>query len=58
VCSQANIPFKDVTMGLIVPKISSSTLPVAVGALGALVMPYNIYFQVAAASSLLFIPYN
>ncbi|GAX77144.1 hypothetical protein CEUSTIGMA_g4590.t1 [Chlamydomonas eustigma] len=48
---EADIPLQEVTMGLIVPKISSATLPVAVGALGALVMPYNIYFQSSIVNS-------
>mmetsp|Transcript_11202 Transcript_11202/g.24121 ORF Transcript_11202/g.24121 Transcript_11202/m.24121 type:complete len:597 (+) Transcript_11202:151-1941(+) len=41
----AQIPAKDLVVGLVVPKLDSRTLPVAVGALGALVMPYNIFFQ-------------
>ncbi len=31
--------------GLFIPKVPSGSIPVLVGALGALVMPYNIYFH-------------
>ena len=44
--TQADVPISEVAQGLFVPVLSSRTLPVAVGALGALVMPYNIFFQV------------
>ena len=41
----AQIPPIPLIEGLIIPQLSSRTLPVAVGALGALVMPYNLFFQ-------------
>ena len=44
--AQADIPAKDLVEGLLVPQLSRRTLSVAVAALGALVMPYNVYFQV------------
>lgn len=41
----------EVAKGLFIPTLSSRTLPVAVGALGALVMPYNIFFQSSVVNS-------
>lgn len=40
----AQIPPIPVIEGLVIPQLSSRTLPLAVGALGALVMPYNLFF--------------
>uniref|UniRef100_A0A7R9V4I2 Natural resistance-associated macrophage protein n=1 Tax=Chlamydomonas euryale TaxID=1486919 RepID=A0A7R9V4I2_9CHLO len=42
---QAGVDADALVRGLVVPTLTRSSLPVAVGALGALVMPYNIYFQ-------------
>lgn len=47
---QAHIPAKKVLTGLLVPTIPRDAWPVAVGALGALVMPYNIYFHSSLVS--------
>lgn len=48
---QAPIAAVDVAKGVFIPKLSTATVPVAMGALGALVMPYNIYFQSAVVNS-------
>ncbi|GAB4815298.1 hypothetical protein N2152v2_002344 [Parachlorella kessleri] len=42
---QAGVPASKIARGLFVPSIPSGSIPVLVGALGALVMPYNIYFH-------------
>ena len=49
--AEADIPSVDVAKGVFIPKLSSQTLPVAVAALGALVMPYNIYFSSAIVNA-------
>jgi Mn2+/Fe2+ NRAMP family transporter len=48
---EASIPVIPLIEGLVIPQLSSRTLPVAVGALGALVMPYNLFFQSAVVNS-------
>ena len=48
---QAGVPQRDVLRGLFIPKMPASAVPFAVGALGALVMPHNIYFASALAST-------
>mmetsp|Transcript_22861 Transcript_22861/g.58259 ORF Transcript_22861/g.58259 Transcript_22861/m.58259 type:complete len:550 (-) Transcript_22861:416-2065(-) len=48
---EADIPSVDVAKGIFIPKLTSQTLPVAVAALGALVMPYNIYFSSAIVNA-------
>ncbi|KAG1669253.1 hypothetical protein FOA52_003290 [Chlamydomonas sp. UWO 241] len=42
---QAGVPAKSIFLGMVYPRLSGATVPVAVGALGALVMPYNVFFQ-------------
>jgi NRAMP (natural resistance-associated macrophage protein)-like metal ion transporter len=42
---QAGVPAGEMFEGLLVPTLNRSNIVVAVGALGALVMPYNIFFQ-------------
>ena len=46
---QAGVPQRDVLKGLFIPRMPPSAVPFAVGALGALVMPHNIYFASALA---------
>jgi len=48
---QAGVPQRDVLRGLFIPRMPASAVPFAVGALGALVMPHNIYFASALAST-------
>ena len=48
---QARVPQRDVLKGLFVPRMPAAAVPFAVGALGALVMPHNIYFASALAST-------
>ena len=48
---QAKVPQRDVLRGLFIPRMPASAVPFAVGALGALVMPHNIYFASALAST-------
>lgn len=48
---QARVPQREVLKGLFVPRMPSAAVPFAVGALGALVMPHNIYFASALAST-------
>ena len=48
---QAGVPQREVLRGLFIPRMPAAAVPFAVGALGALVMPHNIYFASALAST-------
>lgn len=48
---EAEVPTSDLARGLFIPSLTTRSLPVAVGALGALVMPYNIFFQSSIVNS-------
>ncbi|KAL6763561.1 natural resistance-associated macrophage protein-domain-containing protein [Haematococcus lacustris] len=48
---QADVPSVDVAKGVFIPRVSKTTMPVAVAVLGALVMPYNIFFQSAIVNA-------
>jgi natural resistance-associated macrophage protein len=48
---QAGVPAKAVAAGLFIPRMPASAVPFAVGALGALVMPHNIYFASALVNT-------
>ena len=48
---EAPIAAADVAQGTFIPRVSRETLPVAVAALGALVMPYNVFFQSSVISA-------
>ncbi|KAJ9522400.1 hypothetical protein QJQ45_008309 [Haematococcus lacustris] len=49
--AQADVPSVDVAKGVFIPRVSKTTMPVAVAVLGALVMPYNIFFQSAIVNA-------
>ncbi|KAL4442469.1 hypothetical protein ABPG77_005053 [Micractinium sp. CCAP 211/92] len=48
---RAGVPAKEVALGLFRPTLPSNAIIPAVGALGALVMPYNLYFASAIVQS-------
>ena len=48
---QARVPQLEVLRGLFIPSLPRAAVPFAVGALGALVMPHNIYFASALANT-------
>jgi Mn2+/Fe2+ NRAMP family transporter len=48
---QAGVPQRDVLKGLFIPRLPPPAVPYAVGALGALIMPHNIYFASAIVNA-------
>lgn len=48
---QAGVPQGQVFLGLVWPRLPRSAVSLAVGALGALVMPHNIYFHSAIVNA-------
>ena len=49
--AQAGVPQAAVFRGLFIPRLPAAAVPFAVGALGALIMPHNIYFASAIVNS-------
>ena len=43
----ARVPYGKVFTGLMIPKLSTSTLPTATGLLGAIIMPHNLFLHSA-----------
>lgn len=48
---QAPIAAVDVAKGVFIPRLTGDTVAVAAGAMGALVMPYNVFFQSAVINA-------
>jgi Mn2+/Fe2+ NRAMP family transporter len=48
---QARVPQAAVFKGLFIPRLPAAAVPFAVGALGALIMPHNIYFASAIVNA-------